>query len=294
MRIGLGFRIIFLTSSIVLLTSATLIFLAYNRAYNDLQSSIARRLEGIANTTALQINGDNHEIIAPNKKLNLKGSPSDENRDQAIQTHLAALSPADQTQYKHFIKIRNFLAQVHRVNKLNTDIYTLRPEDSTMSFIVMAGGGQYIGHTHQFTPQTRDVLKTGKSTTSKIYYDQNGAWLSAFAPVRNSQGKVVAVLEVDEKLKTFQNELAMQLFWPAIIAVLVLVLALLLSVLFSKRLVARLAYLRDVTEKISLGQMDHPIQIRSNDEIGDLAQALERMRESLKMAMQMLEDEDEG
>ncbi len=292
MRIGLGFRIIFLTSSIVLLTSATLIFLAYNRAYNDLQSSIARRLESIANTAALQIDGDAHETIAPNKKLNLKGSPSDENREQAIQAHLKSLDPKDQAQYKQFLKIRNYLAKVHSANALNTDIYTLRPEDSTMSFIVMAGGGQYIGHTHQFTPQTREVLKTGKSATSKIYFDQHGAWLSAFAPIRNSQGKVVSVLEVDEKLKTFQNELAMQLFWPAIAAALVLFLALLFSIHFSKRLVARLAYLRDVTEKISLGQMEHPIEVRSNDEIGDLAKALERMRESLKMAMQMLEDDD--
>lgn len=292
MRIGLGFRIIFLTSSIVLLTSATLIFLAYNRAYNDLQSSIARRLESIANTAALQIDGDAHETIAPNKKLNLKGSPSDENREQAIQAHIKSLDPKDQAQYKQFLKIRNYLAKVHSANALNTDIYTLRPEDSTMSFIVMAGGGQYIGHTHQFTPQTREVLKTGKSATSKIYFDQHGAWLSAFAPIRNSQGKVVSVLEVDEKLKTFQNELAMQLFWPAIAAALVLFLALLFSIHFSKRLVARLAYLRDVTEKISLGQMEHPIEVRSNDEIGDLAKALERMRESLKMAMQMLEDDD--
>ncbi|MCB9640326.1 MAG: HAMP domain-containing protein [Myxococcales bacterium] len=285
MRIGLGFRIIFLTSSIVLLTSATLIFLAYNRAYNDLQTSIGRRLEGIANTAAMQIDGDMHEKIAPNKKLNLPANADEKE-------HLKKLSPKDQEQYKSFLKIRNYLIKVHKINKLNTDIYTLRPEDSTMSFIVMAGGGHYIGHTHQFTPQTRHVIKEGTSTTSKIYFDQHGAWLSAFAPIRNSKNKVVAVLEVDEKLKTFQSELAMQLFWPAIAAALVLLLALFFSIHFAQRLVARLAYLRDVTEKISLGQMDHPIEITTRDEVGELAQALERMRESLKMAMQMLEEDE--
>jgi HAMP domain-containing protein len=281
MRIGLGFRIIFFSTAIVLLTSSILILLAYNQAHRDLKNSIGRRLEAIATTTALKIDGDLHEQINADARLN---DPK-KNKDK--------LTPKDQQALQHFESLRALLERVHLANRLTTDIYTLRPAENTMQFVVMAGGGRYIGHTHQFTPQTRHVLKTGTSTQSDIYFDQHGAWLSAFAPIRDKKGAVVAVLEVDEKLKTFYDELRARIFWPSILAILVLLLGISLSVLFARKLVAHLTYLRDVTEKISLGQMNQPIEIRTNDEVGDLAKALERMRESLRMAMQMLDEGDD-
>jgi HAMP domain-containing protein len=41
-------------------------------------------------------------------------------------------------------------------------------------------------------------------------------------------------------------------------------------------------------DKISLGQLDTPVSAERNDEIGDLARALERMRLSLEAAMERL------
>ena len=40
--------------------------------------------------------------------------------------------------------------------------------------------------------------------------------------------------------------------------------------------------------------MDRSIKIKSKDEVGELAESLERMRVSLKMAMEMIEKEQEG
>jgi HAMP domain-containing protein len=59
-------------------------------------------------------------------------------------------------------------------------------------------------------------------------------------------------------------------------------------------MVKDLRYLSDITEKISTGMMERSIKIKSKDEVGELAESLERMRISLKMAMEMIEKEQEG
>jgi methyl-accepting chemotaxis protein len=79
-----------------------------------------------------------------------------------------------------------------------------------------------------------------------------------------------------------------------IISAIILVIGILLSFLLSRRLVKDLRYLSDITEKISTGMMERSIKIKSKDEVGELAESLERMRISLKMAMEMIEKEQEG
>jgi methyl-accepting chemotaxis protein len=72
-----------------------------------------------------------------------------------------------------------------------------------------------------------------------------------------------------------------------------MVLGILLSFLLSRRLVKNLGYLTDVTRKISTGMMDRSIKVTSKDEVGELAESLERMRVSLKMAMDMINEKEE-
>ncbi|MCK5075560.1 MAG: HAMP domain-containing protein, partial [Calditrichia bacterium] len=47
-------------------------------------------------------------------------------------------------------------------------------------------------------------------------------------------------------------------------------------------------FLAEMAEKISLGDFNTPIKIKSKNEIGELAEAIERMRESLKAAIDRL------
>jgi HAMP domain-containing protein len=43
--------------------------------------------------------------------------------------------------------------------------------------------------------------------------------------------------------------------------------------------------LKELADKVSMGDLETSVAIESNDEIGDLAHSLERMRASLKAAM---------
>jgi HAMP domain-containing protein len=61
--------------------------------------------------------------------------------------------------------------------------------------------------------------------------------------------------------------------------------SLIFSVLVTQGITRRVLRLKVMADKVSMGDLETPVRIESNDEIGDLAYSLERMRSSLKAAM---------
>ena len=64
--------------------------------------------------------------------------------------------------------------------------------------------------------------------------------------------------------------------------------AIIASLMLANYITKPIIYLTDLANKISMGEFDTVIKVKSNDEIGDLANSLERMRESLKAAIDRL------
>jgi HAMP domain-containing protein len=72
----------------------------------------------------------------------------------------------------------------------------------------------------------------------------------------------------------------------AIIALLVtLIVAALVATWFASRLSSRLQLLASTADQISMGTLDQPVNAGANDEIGDLGQAIERLRSSVEILM---------
>jgi HAMP domain-containing protein len=58
--------------------------------------------------------------------------------------------------------------------------------------------------------------------------------------------------------------------------------------MYGTRLTSRIKKLTSVAEKISVGEMDAEIPVTSRDEIGDLAEAIGRMQESIRLSIERL------
>ena len=58
--------------------------------------------------------------------------------------------------------------------------------------------------------------------------------------------------------------------------------------LYGQRLTSRIKSLTNVAERISVGEMDAEIKVKSRDEIGDLAEAISRMQESIRLSIERL------
>jgi HAMP domain-containing protein len=262
---GLGIKIMLFTFLLLVITAAILIYFSYLTSYADLEYAIGRRLEAIAATGALMIDGDLHDQIK---------------------------NPAD-AQSDAFKQLQKVLKHIKRKNNLKEEIYTFRREGGKLKFIVMSHDKPFIGDTYDIRPEMWPVLNNGKTSFTKIFRDEHGIWLSAYAPILDSGGSISGILDVDIELTTFQKELQQKVNRLVIISAVILISAMLLSFLLSRGLVRKLRYLSDITKTISTGMMDRSIAIKSKDEVGELAESLERMRISLKMAMEMIAEKEE-
>ena len=67
-----------------------------------------------------------------------------------------------------------------------------------------------------------------------------------------------------------------------------LVLVGLIVAVYGNALVNKIKYLTDVAERISVGELDAEIELRSEDEIGDLGDAISRMQDSIRLSIERL------
>lgn len=136
-------------------------------------------------------------------------------------------------------------------------------------------------------PMFFDALETAKPQFGR-FTDAQGEWFSLLAPITNAQGSVVYVLELyrhTESLdRTERNAFRRMVGTIAGFLILSVGLAFLCSYVFSRPLNA----LTNATALISKGNFDHVIRIRTNDEIGDLAGAFNRMSAELNRYVENL------
>ena len=175
------------STKVVLVVLVALIFLmAYYTisSYFDYQEQTLTKLQAVAQTTALQIDGDEHEKLLEKYKGH-----------KEIKTN---------EQDSIYYKIHKILADVYVVNNIKSDISTLYLDSTTkqFSYVVNSTDTPYFRDPYaQFHQSFFDQYETGG--TIGVYTDEFGTWLTAFSPIKNKKGTVVAILEVDEKYSDF-------------------------------------------------------------------------------------------
>jgi class 3 adenylate cyclase len=232
----------------------------------DLQDKFGLTLQHIAQTAAVFIDGDAHERIHQNADAN----------------------SAD------FKMLRDQLERVRRENKLKEDqVYTLRPRaDGMLEFVVMLQEKTFIGDTYKPPPgpaeRVRWTLQEGAPHYTEIYTDQNGSYVSGYAPIRNHDGKVVALLEVDYGVRQYIDELDAQMKRRMWIVPASLLLAILLSVVVARSITAAVARLVDGTNHVRDGHYDRKVDIQTRDELHTLADSFNHMLGGLRERFAML------
>lgn len=99
-----------------------------------------------------------------------------------------------------FLKFASVLRRIRDSLLPGSEIYvylTLETEPFTMLFISMDGIRPYAGNSAPLALQAKSALEMGRVGHSKLSRDRDGYWASAYAPVRNLDGKIVAAVAVD-------------------------------------------------------------------------------------------------
>lgn len=206
--------IIYIT--IILLTSFFIIF-GYYTQLNLQEIRQYDRLTAIVTSVAISIDGDEHERMM-----------ADHTQKDDIQT-------TDENMTYHSINEVTHAAA--EANKLSSPIYTLvyNEQAENFEFGVTSDPEPYFRHTYTDFPQVLlDSMDVGGVIPS--YESENGVWLSAFHPIKNSSGETVALLEADVEFTDFIVDVRTQYLSQALIALGVIVVIALFLIPYSRKI----------------------------------------------------------
>jgi len=263
--------------------TASLLFVAtagnyyiYKFAFDSRFSQLRDRLKVIAQTAALAVDPGELSSVP----LNREGVNSLAYR--AVVEKLIAIKQANSG-----IKFIYTMAKTDKegVMQFIVDPDALIPRAKT-SGATSYPGDKYDGR--QF-PELLSAFKEA-SVDKRIETDQWGKVLSAYAPVRDKQGKAVAILGVD--MAADDVYLAEKAILKRGILVLAfgIIFSLLLGILVSRRIADPVAKLVEGTRHIAAGDLDYHVDVTGKDEIAELAGAFNGMASSIAEANRKMHD----
>jgi class 3 adenylate cyclase len=181
------------------------------------------------------------------------------------------------------------LAAIQDEVDVPTPVYTLTDFDAEARmarFMVASGGPARPGEPYALIPEIVDpiaaVFGDGTARFTRIYHNQHGTWITAFAPVVDDAGRTIAVLDVDYPVAVYLERLD-ALRGAVLRAALAVALGtLLLGVLFARRFTRPIADLTRSVARVAGGDLSQALPVRSRDEVGVLTRAFNDMLEGLR------------
>ena len=185
------------------------------------------------------------------------------------------------------------MAAAMTVDEISDNIATWRQGKTGFAFLVDEKGfvvshpdKQYVTKRKNLNshPLIANFRKKGWRTTTTKFNAPNGE--TAFGHVRSNNYGWALVLQQQNK-EVFESFNRVQEFALILLAGTVL-LVLIIAWFSARAIVTPITKLTDAAERMSLGELNVKIDIKSKDEIGLLAQAIGRMQTSLRLAMNRL------
>jgi methyl-accepting chemotaxis protein len=150
-------------------------------------------------------------------------------------------------------------------------------------------------------PEFRSILEAslkGRIQGSYDWNDPDGVWRRKYmfcTPIKGTDLVVAATTSIDEFSKPakeieqrIMNKVERTRIPFLIVMGVSLIVVILVTSIYSRTVVKPIIYLTHVADRISLGDLDTEIEIHSSDEVGMLAESLDRMQGSLKAAIERL------
>ena len=248
--------LMFVVSNVFIQLSIFIIEPAYESEIIDLYGQKAK---GIAATAAALIDGDRYEQM---QKL-----PPEEFQNSDI-----------------FKELRIKLRRAKHDLDIEEEIYTLTLADSDKAvFGVMTNENLFSGDTLHLQSQTaraslHKVYREDICVYTDLYDDQYGMWQSGIAPIRNSSGKVIAVVQADHessKIYAHLDATRQGVLYMRLISVPIL---LLISIIISKFTTKPIVRVTETIKNISNGNYEAGKDIKASGELKELVSATDRMR----------------
>ncbi|MCC5021688.1 MAG: adenylate/guanylate cyclase domain-containing protein [Candidatus Synoicihabitans palmerolidicus] len=125
-------------------------------------------------------------------------------------------------------------------------------------------------------------------TSTDIYESDVGFWISGYAPIRNSAGTTVAVLEVDAQVQRYDRALREKLLIEALVTAFALTIALMAVMFLTRQLTWGIERLALAMKRFERGEENVQLTLDSKDEISAMAETFSSMVFSVGERLKLL------
>ena len=155
-----------------------------------------------------------------------------------------------------------------------------------LEFVVMTdsdeNGRFFVGNRYRALGHNRTAL-LGTPAATGVYADSLGLWISAAAPIRNSRGEIVAIVQADRPVAHFYRQARTESMYMVVVALVSLAIASLLAGCING--IAKPVHeLVTATQRLAKGELQRRVALHRSDELGDLGASINEMARQLQTA----------
>lgn len=230
----------------------------YRKNLELILMNLQNQLQLAANTIAISIDGEMYQ--------QLKGKES-----------------VNTPEYRRIRKVlEEFVASNRHLGFDPECAYTFRRiSPDSLEFTAMLHD-QYVGNRYPVRPEMLPALERGVPGFTGIYEDENGVWVSAYAPIFNRSREIVGIVEVDFKNNVYLMATQKEIYWIIFFALLGIGMAVLIALLLNRAIARPIVNISRAAIRFSEGDLDVSVPVSTRDEIGMLARAFNYMVKEIK------------
>ena len=173
-------------------------------------------------------------------------------------------------------------------------IYTMRRVDDTVQFVVDADTeeGAAIGEEYETYDKIDMALDGEASMDDEVTTDEWGSFYSAFAPIVDADGNVVAIVGVDCSVDSINNKVADMTKTLIIVELICVAIAFVISMIMGRVMARNVMTINRKMEELAGndGDLTTEIQMKSGDESGNVADSFNSFMVKIRTMMLAVKD----
>jgi two-component system NtrC family sensor kinase len=189
--------------------------------------------------------------------------------------------------YEIVDEVKEIVFKEEKYKGRETGTATIFQQDLRISTNVTNQQGQRAIGTRISEEVKKAVLDEGKSWNERAFV-VNDWYITAYEPIRNIAGNIIGILYVGTLEKPYLDTANRVMLTFTVLAFLCVIFLLVILYFSTTRIIKPLQGMVVATQEIAKGDLNHKVEVRSTDEIGNLAVSFNKMTEKLKAANEEL------
>ncbi|MEG0773033.1 methyl-accepting chemotaxis protein [Clostridium sp.] len=230
----------FLSLSILVLVNFIVFNILFTKIQNELKNTVV--------TATNSINGDKLREVMNKKSM-------------------------DSYEYK---EVQNEMIKWKNDKSINY-FYTLGKKDENTGYYLVDSSlidPEEVGSEYPLEEEMKEAFDGEATYTRKPYKDDLGTFISAYIPIKDSTGKVIAIAGIDKDVAYFVAIRETILMSIIVAAVIIMILSILSTLVFSRKVSSNVGEIKEALNKMAQGDLNITLSIQSKDEFEEIAKAI--------------------